>query len=369
MKFDPLWMACPTCRAVFEAYPGDGCPTDGQPLVARAGLDAWPDDATLGRWVDGRYLIYDVLAVGGFGSVYLGWERDLQRRVAIKLIRPDRSHSAEARQRFFREARLIAQLRDPAVVRLFAFGQEDDGALFMVFELIEGATVAQLLARAGPMRPARVVAALRALLRALTEAHDQGVIHRDLKPENVMLSPSAHGGEQVRLLDFGVAKDLLSDDGVRTVTGKVLGTPQFMSPEQCRGLTVDARSDLYAVGVLAFAMLTAELPFEGRNVAQLLTAQMTRPPRPFPSHLGVPQPLTEVVMKALRRAPSERYQSAAEMARAVAAIQHVIAPAAPPEALTPVPSSPNLANTTVEELAGDTAPAITAPIRPIRDTE
>ena len=227
------------------------------------------------------------------------------------------------RQRFFREARVVAQLTDPAVVTLYDYGEEAEQGLYMVFELVRGRTVHQVI-RSGPQDAYWVAHIMLQLLSALEEAHGMGAVHRDIKPGNVMLVEDTQGRQRARLLDFGIAKVIANEDGEsshETKEGLVLGTPRYMSPEQARGKgNVDARSDLYSLAVLGYALISGKNPFERPSVIETIMAHVQTPPPPLDTSLDVPSGFEAVLQKALEKDPAHRFQSAVEMSAAIHAV-------------------------------------------------
>jgi serine/threonine-protein kinase len=322
---DP-WV-CRTCGEVAPRglAPGEKCPRDATVFVRQADLASQPDDPVLGQVVGGKFAIVGLIGVGGFGAVYRAIQTPVGRVVAVKVIRPqpDATSHDQLRARFFREARVVARLSDPATVTLYDYGEEADGRLYMVFEYIDGVPLSYQL-KGGPLAPERVAPLLFQMLGALAEAHRLGCVHRDLKPGNVMLARSGFGEDVVKVLDFGIAKVTAASDtdhslvsSLETREGVVIGTPKYMAPEQARGLEVDARADIYALGCLAYAMLTGKPPFDFSSAVDVLMAQVAQAPPPFPASLGVPERLASVVFRALAKDPADRFQSAEEMARAL----------------------------------------------------
>ncbi len=294
---------------------GDPCPSgDGWALVA-AETDAQnPDDPMLGRTIAGRFGVVDILGEGGMGAVYLAIQEPVRRYVALKCMLPVLAADPETRARFFREARVVASLRDPCVVTLLDFGQDEDGSLFQAFEFIDGRELTEVLHEEGRLEPERAIRLTLHMLGALAEAHAVGVVHRDLKPENLMVSIDALGEERGRMLDFGIARavDAKAGDPLTRV-GLVLGTPAYMSPEQAKNQPLDARSDLYSLGVVLFQMLTGRVPFDHPSPLEMLRmhAEDVAP------SVDSDGPLDDVVAIALSKDPSGRFQSAAEMAQAL----------------------------------------------------
>ena len=237
-----------------------------------------------GALLDGRYRILGLLGTGGMGSVYRAEHEAIGREVAVKVLHPEHCASSAERERFRREARVAVRLRSPHVVETLDFGEDPDGRLFLVMELLQGEPVRTVLAREGQLAPERVVRLLRQLLAGLEAAHAAGIVHRDLKPENLWLDGSG-ASERLRLLDFGIAKWTGPASGsAQTQAGLVVGTPEYLAPEQAVGGEVDQRADLYSTGVLTFVLLTGRHPFDTRDVRALLAAHAYRAV-PSPSSL------------------------------------------------------------------------------------
>ncbi len=281
---------------------------------------ATEDDPLVGRKIAGKYHIVGILGRGGFGAVYRAVQEPIGRPVALKVMLPQQDAQAGLRSRFFREARIVAGLTDPATVTLYDYGEEPDGRLYMAFELIEGVTLKQVLV-GGPLEPRRVLRLLLQALGALAEAHRSGCVHRDIKPANLMLTRSVHRDEALKVLDFGIAKmpaQSAEEPTLETREGVILGTPKYMSPEQARGIEVDHRTDLYALGCVAWAALTGRAPFEGTSAMDVLMAQVSAPLPVVDPALGVPPAFEAIVRRALAKAPDDRWPTAEAMARALA---------------------------------------------------
>lgn len=300
---------CPICH-LPEAVEGDG-----HPCGERGAVNAPRRDPLVGAEVLGRYQIRRRLGVGGFGTVYLAHQAPVDRPVALKVLAADASADPEMRQRFLNEARAISRLASPYTVRLIDFGTLDDARLFMVTEFIDGETLDHALRRG--LRLGQVVRIADQICQSLHEAHAQGIIHRDLKPQNVMLQRVADD-RIVKVLDFGIAK--LSEAGTVTAPSAIMGTPQYMSPEQGIGVPVDARSDLYSLGVVLYEMIAGRPPFEGGSVASLLYRHAHEPPRPLTEVAPgfAPPSLEAVVMRLLAKAPEERIPNARALQAALA---------------------------------------------------
>jgi len=267
----------------------------------------------------GNYRIVSCVGEGGMGAVYRAEHVMLGRAAAIKVLLPEFSRSPEMVNRFFNEARATAQLQHPGIIEVFDFGYCDDGAAFIVMELLQGESLKSRLERAGKLPWPHAVYYARQVALALATAHRAQIVHRDLKPDNVFLLPDPeHGGERVKVLDFGIAK-LASDTGgsgmVKTRAGVVMGTPAYMSPQQCRGAgEVDHRADIYSLGCMLFEMVCGRPPFVGEGVGDLLTAHMTQPP-PMPRSLepSVSPELEATILRSLAKAEAERQQSMDEL--------------------------------------------------------
>jgi len=268
-------------------------------------------DPFLGKVIDGRYEIQQRIGEGGMGVVYKARQTSIDRVIALKMLNPQMAADQQWVQRFYNEAKACSRLQHPNTIRMFDFGQTSDGRLFMTMEFLDGMTLRQAIATQAPMAGNRVLKVLIQACASLAEAHSIGIIHRDIKPDNVFLLNMAGSPDFVKLLDFSVAKLLQENDRMRTQAGVVFGTPQYMSPEQGRGLPLDARSDIYALGILAFEMLTGRVPFHDENPMNVLQMHLRAEVPPLPQ--TVPYEVQAVVRRALEKDPARRYQSAGEM--------------------------------------------------------
>jgi serine/threonine protein kinase len=266
-----------------------------------------------------RFRVLGHLGGGGMGEVYLAEQVSLGRRVALKVLRREVGQQPGMSERFKREARLLSSVEHPAVVRVIDFGQSHDSTC-LVMEFAEGETLLQTLAIA-PLTPERGRRVLLQLAEGLAAIHSKGIIHRDLKPENVVLTPGPRG-EQARLLDFGIAKLVQPDPDAKGLSqvGVVLGTPEYLSPEQAMGNPLDARSDVYSLGVLAYRMLSGSLPFTGPNARDFLVQHIGTPPVPL---IEAAPPMAEdpdlaaIVMRCLSKDARARFQTADDLVRAL----------------------------------------------------
>ncbi|MEM9491381.1 MAG: serine/threonine-protein kinase, partial [Myxococcota bacterium] len=274
-------------------------------------------DEMIGRVVAERYRLIAKLGEGGMGTVFRAEQISLKRTVALKLLRPDLSRDSAQVRRFDAEAKLVAQLSHPNTVTLYDFGQDSDSSgynmLFIAMEYIEGQSLRQIIHREGAMRPGRALAIAEQVAASLADAHDHSIIHRDLKPDNVMLSVRGKRSDVVTVLDFGIAKLRDAQNHLTgmpvTQAGALLGTPQYMAPEQIRSEPVDGRTDVYAMGAMLYEMLTGRLPFEAPSLMAILTLhlhEMPAPPTQRRPDLGLPPELDRLVMTALNKQPEAR---------------------------------------------------------------
>jgi serine/threonine-protein kinase len=267
----------------------------------------------------GQYRLIELLGTGGMGEVYLAEHRMLKRPCAIKLIHPERAGDPQVLARFEREVRATAQLSHWNTVEIFDYGRTDDGTFYYVMEYLPGLSLETLVERHGPLPAERVVHLMRQVCQALREAHAIGLIHRDIKPGNVFAAQRGGMFDVAKLLDFGLVKPLADKEAVHlTLDGAISGTPLFMSPEQARGRgEVDARSDIYSLGAVAYAMLTGRPPFDGTTPMDVLVAQIHEQPARPSQHQYVPADLEEVVLRCLAKRPEDRYQSVDQLEHAL----------------------------------------------------
>lgn len=264
------------------------------------------------QFIAGRFRIEREIGIGGMGTVYLATHLGLERPVAVKIIRREFAGDADATDRFLREARTMARLRHPNAAMIFDAGNLPDGRHFIVMEFVEGETLSQALAREGRFPASKAVSIATQICDVLEEAHRLGIIHRDLKPSNILL-----GTRGVCVLDFGVAKVLASSaestaTHASTGSGQLIGTPRYMSPEQCLGQRVGARSDLYSLGVLLYEMLAGRPPFVDPLQSALLVKQATAPAPPLPRlRQDIQRPLAMAVHTLLAKRPEDRPRTAA----------------------------------------------------------
>jgi len=283
-------------------------------------------DPLLGTTIAGRFTILGRLGRGSMGAVYRARQEAVGRDVALKLVRQDRAHDPETKGRFEREARAISALVSPHTVTAFDFGEAEDGSWFLAMEMLEGETVGDRLRRVGRLDWFDALRFTRDALESLAEAHAKGIIHRDLKPDNLFLSRvrSSSGGvaqEACKVLDFGIAKwsrddDKAKIDQLETQAGTVFGTPRYMSPEQAQGTPLDARSDLYSLGVLLYQMLSGRAPFVDDDAVVVMARHIKDPPPRFDTmkpEVKVPESIEALLWRVLAKSPAERPATAEQM--------------------------------------------------------
>jgi len=310
-----------------------------------------------GAQIADRYRIESELASGGMGAVYRANDERLSRPVAIKILLAELAADQIQVARFEREAMASARLTHPGIVQVYDFGKTDQGLAYLVMELITGRTLASAL-DAARMEPKRAIDITIQALAALSAAHAAGIIHRDLKPANLMLVPLGAGREHLKILDFGIAQLKTGEAYTRlTATGDILGTPSFMAPEQARSEPADARTDVYAMGMVLWSCLTGQKPWGNQHIAQMIVAVQTElPTRADLVSADVPKAVALVVEKAVAKRAEDRFASAAEFAEALDRAANAIAP----DTRAPLPG------TAVGPLAGK-VPALAEP-RPIAAT-
>jgi eukaryotic-like serine/threonine-protein kinase len=261
-----------------------------------------------------RYHTRELLGRGGMSEVYRGFDAQLRRPVAIKRLRPDFSNNSNFRARFSREAQSAGRLSHPAIVAVYDTGEERDATgpsiPFIVMELVEGRSLRDVLREDGKIPPWRALELTSTVLDALSCSHEAGIIHRDIKPANVMVTNA--GG--VKVADFGIARPVSETAGTVTLAGAVVGTPQYLSPEQGRGEPVDARSDIYSVGCMLYELLVGAPPFTGDSPVSIVVQHVSDAPAPPSAANGeISAAIDSIILKALAKDPADRYQTASEM--------------------------------------------------------
>jgi serine/threonine-protein kinase len=277
----------------------------------------------VGQVLDGRYRIDRKVGEGGMSFVYLASDISTQQRYAIKVLSAALSQDANAMARLRREASLGMRLEHPNVCHIIRLGETEDGLVYVVMPFVEGEILADRTNRLGRLPLADVASLLRDIAAGLSVAHELKIVHRDLKPENVMVCRAGDGTDYAVVMDFGLAKERKVGAELQklTATGIILGTPEFMSPEQLRGKPLDARTDIYSLALMAYEMLTGKLPFSGRTQQEMMIARLRSDPTPLKKirpELDFPDAVERVLAKALARNVEDRYQTAVEFADAFA---------------------------------------------------
>src|SRR5688500_15756349 len=264
-------------------------------------------DPLLHSLFDGRYLISRKLGAGGMANVYLAEDQDLGRRVAIKILDDRHASDDQFVERFRREAQNAAGLSHPSIVSIYDRG-EAEGTYYIAMEYVEGRTLKELLVARGPSPLGIAIDYTRQVLAALRFAHRNGIVHRDIKPHNVIVD----GEARAKVTDFGIARAGAASQ--MTEAGSIVGTAQYLSPEQARGGPIDQRSDLYSVGIVLYELLTGTVPFTGDTPVEIAMKHLSEKPDPPSAHReDITEELDLIVMRALAKDPAERYQSAEEM--------------------------------------------------------
>lgn len=333
---------CPTCGTT---YPDDArfCTRDGTRLLGASGSGATPTPRStaavqrgeggapavthaslVGRTLQGRYQIEKKIGEGGMSFVYLATDIATRERYAIKVLSAALSQDANAMARLRREASLGMRLAHPNVCHIIRLGETEDGLVYVVMPFVEGEILADRTNRLGYVPLADAVPLVRDMAVGLNLAHDLRIVHRDLKPENIMVCRRDDGTDYAVVMDFGLAKERKAGAELQklTATGIILGTPEFMSPEQLRGKPLDARTDIYSLSLMTYEMLTGKLPFQGKTQQELMIARLRSEPTPLRKmrpDLDFPEAVEKVLLKAMARNPDERYQNTIEFAEAFTA--------------------------------------------------
>jgi eukaryotic-like serine/threonine-protein kinase len=332
---------CPSCGTT---YPDDAsfCTKDGTRLLAKpdpssdagvrstdaAGRGTPGPPVThanlVGRVLDGRYKVERKVGEGGMSFVYLASDVSARGRYAIKVLSAALSQDANAMARLRREASLGMRLAHANVCHIIRLGETEDGLVYVVMPFVEGEILSDRNNRLGHIPLEEAVRFVRDIATGLHMAHELKIIHRDLKPENIMICTRPGGGDYAVVMDFGLAKERKAEGELQklTATGIILGTPEFMSPEQLRGKPLDPRTDIYSLALLTYEMLTGRLPFQGRSQQEMMIARLRSDPTPLRMmrpELEFPEAVEKVLHKAMQRNPDDRYQTTPEFAEALTA--------------------------------------------------
>jgi serine/threonine protein kinase len=303
---------CPECG---RTYPADmsNCPDDNSMLV----FDSMKrTDPLIGREIDSRFVIRALIGEGGWGSVYRAWQKSMDREIALKILKTELGRDVKIVGRFLREAKASSKLKHPNTITVYDFGQTQDGILYLAMEFLEGATLAHVLSNQPVIPLKRAVNIISQVCDSLTEAHAHGIIHRDLKPENIFLVKGFGREDFVKVLDFGIAK-LTETKGSSTLTatGTIFGTPIYMSPEQAMGGEVNFTTDIYALAICFYEMLSGRPPFTGPTLMTILNKHVNENPPPmieFTEQFPLLKPLEQIIDMALDKNPEKRPQSAGQ---------------------------------------------------------
>ena len=308
---------CPQCRT---EYGSDVvvCPNDGATLMDQLQTT----DSLIGIVLADRYRVIRTLGEGGMGRVYLAEHVRMGRMSAVKVMSPSLAPTPDAISRFNREAANASRINHPNVAAIYDFGETAEGVLYLAMEYVEGETLAAMLRRMGPLPPAHAGELVRQIAEALHAAHQLGIVHRDLKPDNILIAHDSDGRERVKVVDFGIAKTTQGGGQTLTTVGMSIGTPEYMSPEQLAGDALDARTDIYSLGLVAIKMLTGELAYPDITSKQSLVQRLTTRPRPLSEmrpEVAWPPRLQQALDKALSPEPHDRYSTVGEFALDVVA--------------------------------------------------
>jgi len=335
------------CLRCGSTYEGDAkfCPKDGNALVevgapapsggtgsatgirkvvptSSAKQDLEKAGSLTNQMLDGRYQIVKKLGEGGMSYVYEAKEISTDQTVAVKVLSPKLGKDESSVERLRREAGLAMRLDHPNVCRIMRLGETEDGMIYLVMPCLKGELLSDIEVKVGPMTPEQGIPIVAQVSAGLHHAHLLDIIHRDLKPENVMVVTEADGSPHAVVMDFGLAKEKKAGPGMAklTATGIILGTPEFMSPEQIRGKPLDPRSDIYALGILAFEMFTGKLPFQGRNAQEMMIARLRGTPAALRQYRpDLSEKLEKALAKSMETNPDNRYTTALEFGQALAA--------------------------------------------------
>jgi eukaryotic-like serine/threonine-protein kinase len=303
---------CPACSQLF-AETAVFCPNDGKRLVD----DEESPDKFVGLVLDAKYQVERLIGKGGMGNVYEAKHLHMGLPVAVKILHPHLVTDSTAVERFRREARSARTVNHPNAISIMDFGVTSDNVLYLVMELINGISLQEVLKRETTIESSRAVKIMRQVCLAVDVAHQKSIIHRDLKPDNILILDYGKDTEKVKVIDFSIAKMKESGkDPNLTSAGVVVGTPQYISPEQAQGLELDNRSDIYSMGIILYQMLTGNVPFTGKTSAMLLMQHIqAKPKSPREIKPEIPIKLEQSVLKSLSKQAKDRQQSAAVLAQ------------------------------------------------------
>ena len=312
---------CPTCGTEYPANERF-CQRDGTALRTQAG-----GTDLVGSIIAERYHVLKKLGEGGMGQVYLAEHVKMGRKSAVKVMNPGMVNDADAISRFNREAANASRINHPNVAGIYDFGETPEGLIYLAMEFIEGESLTSLVEKNGALPPMRAANIAKQAADGLQLAHELGIVHRDLKPDNIMIAKNRDGSDCVKVVDFGIAKAAGAENQKVTKTGLVVGTPEYMSPEQLAGDKLDGKSDIYSLALVAYNMLTGKLPFEGETAQESMIMRLTDDPRPLSitkPDTSWPAEVQAVMAKALQRKKGDRYDSASKFGIALyQAVEHM----------------------------------------------
>ncbi|MBI4850708.1 MAG: protein kinase [Acidobacteria bacterium] len=340
---------CPKCPEVYSDMM-HFCPNDGNPLTPIVSQDPFVNTV-----LDGKYLIEEPIGKGGMGLVYRARHVNFNRLFAIKILKNELVSDPQAIKRFRNEANAAGMIRHPNAITITDFNITNDGSAYLVMDYVEGRSLRDILKKEGKQSYTRTVSLLSQVCDAAAAAHRKGIIHRDLKPDNIMVEQQEDQSEMVRVLDFGIAK--LSQNPAYseniTVGGAILGSPYYMSPEQCDGRHLDSRSDIYSLGIILYELLVGKVPFRAQTPWGLVKMHCSAPPPPIRNHRPDIAPALEAaILKALSKDPKDRQQSAIDLKRELEAAlntsNQVISPAPQPHSISPATIEMDIQNVSKE---------------------
>lgn len=318
---------CVICGKEFDDHMRF-CPFDG------GALETAETDALIGRTLDGKYHIEAKIGEGGMGSVYRARHILMDAPLAIKVLHPSLVSDATSVARFQREAQAMARIRHSNAIAVSDFGVTEDQINYIVMELFEGESLRKVLERDKKLPYTVAIAVARQVCGALEAAHRSGVIHRDIKPENIFVSPQPDGSYAVKVIDFGIAKivtDASKGGPPLTRQGMIIGSPHYLSPEQCTGQELDARSDVYSLGIVLFEMLTGRVPFTAMTPVAVALLHANEPPPSLRSlNPEIPEALDQLVLRALSKSKADRPSSAREFAEELERVGRLVSPSFDP---------------------------------------
>ena len=308
-------MSCPQCGQEY----GDTttlCPSDG------AVLEKDTVDGLVGQTLADKYRVEELINQGGMGAVYRGTHILMDKTVAIKVLHPALAADEKIVARFSREARAASRISHPHALNVTDFGESSNGVVFLVMEYLNGRTLKEVIASDSPLPLPRVVEIMRQVTGALEAAHHEGVVHRDLKSDNIMLMDAGNGADWAKVLDFGIAKiqEPMGQDPALTSPNLIIGTPQYMSPEQCsQASEIDARTDIYSLGIILYEMLAGHVPFTGESPTAIMMKHLQdAPPSILEERKDLPAAVGRVMARALAKRPEDRFQNVTELGDALA---------------------------------------------------